>query len=356
MTFPVTVGVLEILVAGVTASTWFAMLVAVLAGWSHPPKWLGGGATIFLVYATLAYGLGVVVDAAADSLFTRMLKWAWPRPPKKPNLIARAVKFMLEPRTHNGDKDEPLSGRAFQRLRELALLRDDGLAKFMEYQRSRQRIARALTLNLLLLLPIGIWFFTSTQRVSNGLIVGFSVATLAGVVVSGRAAERLRVAYEGHLKQLPILGSAEPLSSVRAAAVCVRAARTGEECFLLVQTKEASSSPERWTFPKGHVEPGESLVDAAMREAREEAGAMGVVHSDPLPPYLFPEDASGDALVVIPFLLEKVEQVDPTEPGRLMDWFPPAEAKALLRLNREDPFTNEHDRAIDRAIELIRRR
>jgi 8-oxo-dGTP pyrophosphatase MutT (NUDIX family) len=352
--FPVSVGVLEILVAGVTASTWFGLLVAVLAGWSHPPKWLGGGPTVLLVYATLAYGLGVVVDAAADTVFTWFLKWAmWP---KSPSMIARAAKFVLAPRAHDGDTQEPLSGTAFQRLREAALLRDDGLAKFMEYQRSKQRIARAVTLNLLLLLPIGIWFFISSLHVSAGLIAGFAVVVLIGIVVSGRAAERLRVNYEGHLRRLPTLESASPLAKIRAAAVCVKAASSGEERLLVVRTKESASSPERWTFPKGHVEAGESLLDAAMREALEEAGAKGIPHSDPLPPYLFPTGDSGDALVVIPFLMEKAEQVEPTEGGRNWCWRSPEDAKELLRLNREDPFTNEHDEVINRAITIFRRR
>ncbi len=369
--FPVSVGVLEILVAGVTASSWFGLLVAILAGWSHPPKWLGGGATVLLIYATLAYGLGVVVDAAADTVFTRMLKRAWPQAwsPKKPpknRIAARAAhfvdpiatplaEFVLGAQTKHPEY-EPITQDVFLRLREAALLRDDGLAKFMEYQRSRMRIARAMMLNLLLLLPIGIWFFTSSLHVSAGLITGFVIVVLIGIVVSGRVAERLRLAYDSHLRQLPILESAAPLGRIRAAAVCVRAASTGKEYLLIVRTKEPELSSERWTFPKGHVEAGESLVEAAMREAREEAGAEGIVHSDPLPPYLFPAGASNDALVVIPFLMETIEHTEPTEPGRTMYWFSPDEAKKHLRLNREDPFTNEHDRVIDRAIELFRLR
>jgi hypothetical protein len=112
VTFPVSVGVLEILVAGVTASTWFSLFVAGIAGWSHVPGWLADGPTVLLVYATLAYGLGVVVDAAADALFTWLLRHAWPHPPKrpKPDPIARAAMFVLAPRADSGN--EPLSGTA----------------------------------------------------------------------------------------------------------------------------------------------------------------------------------------------------------------------------------------------------
>jgi 8-oxo-dGTP pyrophosphatase MutT (NUDIX family) len=39
--------------------------------------------------------------------------------------------------------------------------------------------------------------------------------------------------------------------------------------FLLVTARRA---PHIWVYPKGHIEPGESPEDAAVREVREEAG------------------------------------------------------------------------------------
>jgi diadenosine hexaphosphate hydrolase (ATP-forming) len=41
---------------------------------------------------------------------------------------------------------------------------------------------------------------------------------------------------------------------------------------LLVRAKK---DPGVWIFPKGHIEPGESAADAAVRETREEAGIEG---------------------------------------------------------------------------------
>jgi len=38
----------------------------------------------------------------------------------------------------------------------------------------------------------------------------------------------------------------------------------------------------RWTFPKGHVEPGEALSDTAIRECDEEAGLKGLKFIAPL--------------------------------------------------------------------------
>jgi 8-oxo-(d)GTP phosphatase len=43
------------------------------------------------------------------------------------------------------------------------------------------------------------------------------------------------------------------------------------EVFLLHQADE-----DRWCFPKGHVDPGESLTTAALREVREESGFQRV--------------------------------------------------------------------------------
>jgi 8-oxo-dGTP pyrophosphatase MutT (NUDIX family) len=312
------------------------MFVAILAGWREPPAWLAGGAISLVVYATLAYGLGVIVDGTADKLFTWVLK-------RRMNGL---------PKDKDSRSKPPLPPELFRRLRVAALLRDDGLAKFMEYQRSRQRIARATTLNLLLLLPIGIWFLLASTHAGVHVIVGFAIADVIGVVVSWLTAEKLRESYEEHLNHLPSL--AGPFSWVRAAAVCVRAKSTGVE-FLIVRTKEPASLPAHWTFPKGHIEPGESPLEASMREADEEAGARGVVHRDPLPLYLFPAGAALDALVVVPFLMEETELKDPTEPGRDIRWSSPDEAKELLSSNREAPFTDEHDRVIDRALEVIGR-
>ena len=53
---------------------------------------------------------------------------------------------------------------------------------------------------------------------------------------------------------------------------------------------------DTWNFPAGHVEPGESLVDAAIREAKEESGYTVAI--DSVLSVLLKNTDSGMSLVV----------------------------------------------------------
>ncbi len=59
---------------------------------------------------------------------------------------------------------------------------------------------------------------------------------------------------------------------LQVAAVCYRRVNSHAE-FLLVNTNGGN----KWTFPKGAPEPRLSHSQAAEREAKEEAGAIGVI-------------------------------------------------------------------------------
>jgi len=51
--------------------------------------------------------------------------------------------------------------------------------------------------------------------------------------------------------------------------------RLGKRLKVLIVTSR--KEPSHWIFPKGHIEPGESGKEAALREAEEEAGAVGEI-------------------------------------------------------------------------------
>jgi 8-oxo-dGTP pyrophosphatase MutT (NUDIX family) len=59
----------------------------------------------------------------------------------------------------------------------------------------------------------------------------------------------------------------------QAGAIVVRAGKTEPRVLLVT----ARRNPNNWIFPKGHVESGETLKAAAVREAHEEAGIEGRV-------------------------------------------------------------------------------
>jgi 8-oxo-dGTP pyrophosphatase MutT (NUDIX family) len=46
----------------------------------------------------------------------------------------------------------------------------------------------------------------------------------------------------------------------------------GTDCIVIVPTRRAANGAKVLALPKGHVDPGETPVEAAAREVREEAG------------------------------------------------------------------------------------
>jgi 8-oxo-dGTP pyrophosphatase MutT (NUDIX family) len=93
---------------------------------------------------------------------------------------------------------------------------------------------------------------------------------------------------------------------------------------LLVRSKK---NPGVWVFPKGHIEAGESAIDAALRETREEAGVDG----DLIGPVGEPQEfKSGTAQVRVRYflILTKFEGESPER--RKKAWYRLDEAAAQL--------------------------
>lgn len=141
-----------------------------------------------------------------------------------------------------------------------------------------------------------------------------------------------------------VLRRATRTSTAVAAAVPVRRRRGGELEFLLVRT----SHGDRWTFPKGRVERGESMPEAAAREAREEAGITGTVRPDPLGVYRYAPSRNG-ADDVTAFLLEVRRDGLPAERGREPVWLGRESALERLVVGRENGYGEAMSRILRAA-------
>lgn len=141
------------------------------------------------------------------------------------------------------------------------------------------------------------------------------------------------------------------LAREQVAAVCFRCSPDGVELILV------RSGAGKWTFPKGRVEPGESLAAAAAREAKEEAGVSGVLLPEPLTTYRHPRILAHGLradLAVTAFLLEVVSKRAPVEAHRAPTWFSPAAAADALRVGRSPGYATELARVVERAVYALK--
>lgn len=124
-----------------------------------------------------------------------------------------------------------------------------------------------------------------------------------------------------------------------AAAVPVRPGAAGRLEFLLVRTVDGA----RWTFPKGARERGETLAEAAAREAIEEAGAAGRIAAEPFTAYRYRGDT------VVAFLLDVARTSAPLEAERHPTWCGFEEARRKLAERRDAASGRELERVLHAA-------
>jgi ADP-ribose pyrophosphatase YjhB (NUDIX family) len=102
--------------------------------------------------------------------------------------------------------------------------------------------------------------------------------------------------------------------------------RDGDDrlAVLLVRAKK---DPSVWVFPKGHIEPGESAADAAVREVEEESGVVAELVG---PVGLPQEFQSGNEPVSVQYFLMRARSESASSEGREKQWFSVDEALRAL--------------------------
>jgi len=102
--------------------------------------------------------------------------------------------------------------------------------------------------------------------------------------------------------------------------------RRGSIEFCLI----TSISSGRWGFPKGIIDPGDTAVITALKEAREEAGLDGRIIGDPLGEYTYHKWET--SLVVETLLMEVTAEEAHWQEAELRDrrWCTADEARNLV--------------------------
>jgi 8-oxo-dGTP diphosphatase len=113
------------------------------------------------------------------------------------------------------------------------------------------------------------------------------------------------------------------MAPIRQAGIVAFRRAHAEPLFLVVTSR---LKPSSWIFPKGHIEPGETEISAALRELREECGVTGRVIRR-IGTLAF---CSGMEFVDVQYFLVEATNDGTEQEGRLLRWLPLSDAQRLL--------------------------
>ena len=105
-----------------------------------------------------------------------------------------------------------------------------------------------------------------------------------------------------------------------------------------------SSSGRRWVLPKGQIDPGHTAGEAALVEAWEEAGLLGVLDPDPVGTYVYEKLGRECHVLVYKMNVTEVRDDWPEKGVRQRLWLAPEDAFARV----EEPGLRDIMRAVFR--------
>ena len=107
----------------------------------------------------------------------------------------------------------------------------------------------------------------------------------------------------------------------------------------------ARKDPRQWIFPKGHVEPGETAAEAALREMREEAGVDGKI----IKPIGVSTYDSGKDRVRVSYFLVRYRRAVLTTETRKRRWRSFSEARELVTFDDGRELVDKAERYLRKS-------
>lgn len=90
--------------------------------------------------------------------------------------------------------------------------------------------------------------------------------------------------------------------------------RAGRICLV------TSRSGRRWVIPKGRIEAGQSAGEAALQEAWEEAGLIGVLHPEPAGSFVYHKTGMAHHVTLFPMSVTEIHDDWPELDFRTRQW------------------------------------
>jgi 8-oxo-dGTP pyrophosphatase MutT (NUDIX family) len=129
----------------------------------------------------------------------------------------------------------------------------------------------------------------------------------------------------------------------QAGAIAMRS-QDGRTHVLIVRAKK---DPSKWIFPKGHIEPGETPAETAVRELAEEAGVRGTV----VCPVGVSTFQSGKERVEVTFYLVRFKAAVQAAEEREVKWLPADEARRTLSFDDSRRLLDDAVRAFGDGVD-----